>query len=45
MTFPTSRTLTGLANSETDEEAIQRKKAHFTIARVMVHNHLDFWIN
>jgi len=35
---------TGLPNGETDKKAIQRKQACITIARVMVHNHLDFWI-
>ena len=34
----------GLSNGETDKEAIQRKKAHITIARVMVHNCQKFWI-
>ena len=33
-----------LPNGETDKEAIQRKEARITIARVMVHNRLDFWI-
>jgi len=34
----------GLPDVETDEEAIQRKKARITIAQVMVHNRHKFWI-
>jgi len=43
---PTSSSSTSATppHRETDEEAIQRKKARITISRVMVHNHLHFWI-
>jgi len=36
-------TPTGLPNSGTYKEAIQRKKVIITIAKVMVYNRLDFW--
>jgi len=33
----------GLLNGETDDEVIQRKKVHISIAWVLVHSRLDFW--